>query len=267
MFTDYYGLSFDPFDKQCQKEKDCFQSNDFKQMSSRLSYVRDVRGIGVFTAQPGMGKPFCLRCFARSMNQHLGHMEYICLSTVGIREFYYLPCPVLGLEPAGSKPQMFRAVQEQVYYLYHEKKRPPCLAIGECQYLSPAVLNGLKLIMNHGYGPLNCFSPILCGESYFNRTLAKPVNETLRQRAVVHYDFGGLSDEEVAKYVSHKIQMAGGSLSILSKAALSAVHGYAQGNARMIDSLMTDALTIGGQTEKQAIGPETILAAANNQQL
>lgn len=54
MFTDYYGLSFNPFDKQCQKEKECFQSNDFKQMSSRLSYVRDVRGIGVFTAQPGM---------------------------------------------------------------------------------------------------------------------------------------------------------------------------------------------------------------------
>ena len=72
MFTDYYGLSFNPFDKQCQKEKDCFQSNDFKQMSSRLSYVRDVRGIGVFTAQPGMGKSFCLRCFAKSMNQNLG---------------------------------------------------------------------------------------------------------------------------------------------------------------------------------------------------
>ena len=51
MFTDYYGLSFNPFDKQCQKEKECFQSNDFRQMSSRLSYVRDVRGIGVFTAQ------------------------------------------------------------------------------------------------------------------------------------------------------------------------------------------------------------------------
>ena len=114
---------------------------------------------------------------------------------------------------------------------------------------------------------LNCFSLILCGESYFNRTLAKPVNEALRQRVVVHYDFAGLSDEEVAKYISHKIQTAGGSLSILSEAALSAVHGYAQGNARMIDNLMTDALIIGEQTAKQVIDPETILAAVNNQQL
>ena len=267
MFADYYGLSFNPFDKQCRKEKDCFQSNDFKQTSSRLSYVRDVRGIGIFTAQPGMGKPFCLRCFAKSINRNLGHMEYICLSAVGIREFYYLPCSVPGVDPSGSKPQMFKAVQEQVYYLYHEKKRPLCLAIDERQYLSPAVLNDLKLIMNHGCGSFNCFTLILCGESYFNRALAKPVNEALRQRVVVHYDFRGFSDDEAAKYVSHKIQTADGGLSILGEAALSAVHGYAQGNARMIDNLMTDALITGEQTGKQVIDPDAILAAVNNQQL
>lgn len=43
MFTDYYGLAFNPFDKQRVKEKDCFQSRDFKEMASRLSYVREVR--------------------------------------------------------------------------------------------------------------------------------------------------------------------------------------------------------------------------------
>lgn len=267
MFTDFYGLSFNPFDKQCLKEKDCFQSKDFKEMASRLSYVMDVRGIGVFTARPGMGKSLGLRCFAKNMNQNLGRMEYICLSTVGIREFYHLLCSVLGLEPSGSKPAMFNAVQEQIYYLYHEKKRPLCLAIDECQYLSPAVLNDLKLIMNHGYDSLNCFTLILCGESYFNRTLSKPVNEALRQRVVVHYDFAGLSDDEVADYVTHKIQTAGGSMTILSEAALCAIHGYTEGNARMIDNLMTDALIIGEQTGKQVIDPETILAAVNNQQL
>lgn len=35
---------------QWQKEKDCFQSGDFKQMSSRLSYVRDV-GVAVSLPQ------------------------------------------------------------------------------------------------------------------------------------------------------------------------------------------------------------------------
>lgn len=58
MFTDYYGLSFNPFDKQCMKERDAFRSQDHRQMQSRLDYLKTVRGIGVFTARPGMGKTY-----------------------------------------------------------------------------------------------------------------------------------------------------------------------------------------------------------------
>ena len=56
MYTDYYGLSFNPFDKQMVKEKDAFESEDFREMTARLEYLKEIRGIGVFTASPGMGK-------------------------------------------------------------------------------------------------------------------------------------------------------------------------------------------------------------------
>ncbi|MCB6202666.1 hypothetical protein [Extibacter muris] len=48
---------------------------------------------------------------------------------------------------------------------------------------------------------------------------------------------------------------------------MSAVHGYSEGNARKIDNLMTDALTIGAQQDQHCIDAEIILAAANNQSL
>lgn len=35
-----------------------------------------------------MGKSFALRCFAKGLNPNLYHMEYICLSTVSVMEFY-----------------------------------------------------------------------------------------------------------------------------------------------------------------------------------
>ena len=44
MFTDYYGLSFNPFDKQCIKEKDAFRSKDHRQMLSRLDYLKTYAG-------------------------------------------------------------------------------------------------------------------------------------------------------------------------------------------------------------------------------
>ena len=88
MFTDYYGLSYNPFDKQCMKEKDAFSSKDHLQMQSRLEYLKDVRGIGVFTARPGMGKTFALRCFMRGLNPNQYQTAYITLSTISVTEFY-----------------------------------------------------------------------------------------------------------------------------------------------------------------------------------
>ena len=40
MYTDFYGLSFNPFDKQMVKEKDAFESEDFREMTARLEYLK-----------------------------------------------------------------------------------------------------------------------------------------------------------------------------------------------------------------------------------
>ena len=66
MFKSFYGLTFNPFDKSIA-ENHAFKSNDHEQMLSRLDYLKNTRGIGLFTAPPGMGKTFTLRCFAQNL--------------------------------------------------------------------------------------------------------------------------------------------------------------------------------------------------------
>lgn len=265
MYNSYYGLSFNPFDKQQLKEKDHFVSHDFTEMTNRLNYLKDIRGIGVFTARPGMGKSFCLRCFASGLNPSLFHMEYICLSTISVADFYKQFCSILGVSDKGGKTGMFRAIQEQIYYLYKEKRQPLLLAVDEAQYLNTGILNDIKMLMNYGYDSLNCFTLILCGESYLQDTLRKPVHEALNQRITVRYNYEGLSDAEVPEYIRHKLKSAGAASSVINDAALSAIHGYVQGNPRIIDNLMTDALNIGAQLQKKVIDEEVILAAVSNQ--
>ena len=43
MFNSFYGLSFNPFDKQQLKETDHFISKDFTEMTSRLDYLKEDR--------------------------------------------------------------------------------------------------------------------------------------------------------------------------------------------------------------------------------
>ncbi len=76
-FLSYYGLSFNPFDKQQVKEKDRFFSNDLQEMMNRLDFLKDTRGIGVFTAGPGMGKSFGLRCFTKALNLPLSAIKSV----------------------------------------------------------------------------------------------------------------------------------------------------------------------------------------------
>lgn len=265
--SSFYGLSTNPFDKQQLREQDCFKSRDFQQMLSRLNHLKDIRGIGVFTARPGMGKSYCLRCFAKQLNPNQHHMEYMCLSTISVAEFYKQFCAILGVSDKGGKTGMFQAIQQQIMYLYRDKRQPLLLAIDEAQYLSTGILNDIKMLMNYGYDSLNCFTLILCGESHFNDTLRKPIHEALKQRITVHYNYQGLGDDEVVEYILHKIRQAGGSKDIISDSALSAIHGFAQGNPRLIDNIMSDALTIGEQHRQTVIDEETILAAVNNQNL
>ena len=40
---------------------------------------------------------------------------------------------------------MFKAIQEQITYLYKEKRQPLLLAIDEAQYLSTGILNDINM--------------------------------------------------------------------------------------------------------------------------
>lgn len=265
MYHTFYGLTCNPFDKQQLSEDNCFRSSDFGQMAARLNFLKETRGIGVFTARPGMGKSYALRCFAKDLNPNMYHMEYLCLSTVSVSDFYKGFCQILGVSEKGGKTGMFRSIQEQIWYLYKEKRQPLLLAIDEAQYLSTGILNDIKMLMNQHYDSLNCFTLILCGESYLQDTLRRPVHEALNQRITIRYNYSGLSDAEVPEYIRHKLSCAGAASTIISDASLSAIHGYVQGNPRLIDNIMTDALTIGAQMQKKVIDEEVILAAVSNQ--
>lgn len=267
MYRSYYGLRFNPFDKQNLREDAGFESTDHKVMMNRLNYLKETRGIGVFTAPPGMGKSFCLRCFEHSLNKSLFLMKYICLSTVSVADFYKQFCEELGLPSKGGKTIMFKSIQDRLYYLFKDKKQPLILAIDEAQYLSNGILQDLKMLMNFKYDSLNCFTLILSGEPTLNRTLERPPHEALRQRITVHYTFEGLNPDEICAYIKHKISCAGASESIIGEDALSALSGYCKGNPRLIDNVMTTALKAGYQMQKSVIDSDVILAAVNEQAL
>jgi type II secretory pathway predicted ATPase ExeA len=159
---------------------------------------------------------------------------------------------------------MFKTIQDRLFYLYKEKKKPFLLILDEANELSSAILKDLKMLMNYDYDSLNCFTLVLAGEPHLNHILDKPIHVALRQRIAVHYSFTGLSDTETEQYLLHKLRVAGAADSILGEGTLPALIGYARGCPRLLDNLMNQALMLGAQLQKPVLNAEIMMAAANS---
>ena len=81
--TDYtarYGLEFNPFIKNA---KDILlETTESSEARTRLDYLKDTRGFGVLTGEPGRGKTTAARTWAGSLNPSLFKVSYSSLSSL-----------------------------------------------------------------------------------------------------------------------------------------------------------------------------------------
>lgn len=266
MFQHYYGMSFNPFDKGIT-EKDAFLTKDMKEIQGRLDYLKQNPGIGVFTAGVGLGKTFSLRCFRETLNPNITKFTYICLSTVTTMEFYRQFSDCLGLEVSHKKSTMFKNIQEFFDNMSSHKKIHHIICLDEAQYLGSDILRDLKILMNFSMDSKHCFSLILLGQPVLNNILMRQPHEALRQRILVNYSFNGLLESEVSAYINSRFTLAGASAALMDDNAVLSAYGSSGGSIRKLNLIITKALMIGAQHEKQNIDTDIILAAVNEIEL
>jgi len=114
----------------------------------RLEHLKNIRGIGLFTGLPGVGKTYTMRAFIASLNPNLYKVVYLPMTTITTNEFYKDLASGLGLTPSYRKIDNFRQIQERIKALYKDQKITLAILIDEAQYLSRAILADLKLLMN-----------------------------------------------------------------------------------------------------------------------
>lgn len=262
-FLNYYGMRLNPFDKELPSGN-AYRTRDMEQVQGRLEHLRAHPGIGLFTAAPGLGKTFALRCFSESLNPNLVKFYYICLSTVTTTEFYRQLCVTMGLEVSYKKTVMFKRIQDYLYSMCTNKKIFCMVCLDEAQYLNCDILKDLKMLCNFCMDSKNCFSLILLGQPVLNSLMMRQPNEALRQRVAVSYCFSGLSEPEAADYIRDRMELAGASPRIFDDSALTTACGSCNGSMRVLNLILTKALTIGAQNHKQNIDSDMVLSAVND---
>ena len=261
-FVRFYNMSRNPFSKGLPCDL-AHQTEDLRQVHARLDHLARAGGIGLITADPGMGKTFAVRTWAERLNPNTNRLVYLCLSTVTNMEFYRELCQGLGVEPCFKKTDMFRDVQACVRSLVEERRQRVTVVVDEAHYLQSSVLRDLQMIANFDMDSRDMLAIVLVGHTVLAQYLSRQPHEALRQRLVASYRMRGLDEAGTADYVRSMLLRAGADPDILDAAALASAHACAGGSVRRLNSVVTNALTIGAQQRARAIDAEMVRCAAD----
>lgn len=133
------------------------------------------------------------------------------------------------------------------------------LILDEAQHLTPAVLEELRVISSMAIGEAKLLQIVFVGQPNLLDVLAANDMRQLDQRISLRATLAPMSREDVEAYISHRLTVAGESVSVLFEpAAVKRVHALSGGVPRVINLLCDRALMTGAELAVYEITPEIV---------
>ena len=247
---DYYGLAFDPFEKNSLLGRQSFISRDHRKATEAMQAASTKNGFAVITAKSGLGKSHATDRFLESLDASAYTPAYVVPGMATITELYRMLCIQFKLDPSGNKQRLLHSVKHFLYNCFMRKK-PAVIVIDEAQDLKVDTLAELRILRNFDRDSTDVFTLILTGEPLLASMIQnKERLDSLKQRVTSHYNFTGLTNEEISAYITHKLAFAGGSDILIDEKAVNLLCESSQGISRTIDHIMSDALRWGIQMSR-----------------
>ena len=261
MYRKHFGLSRHVFDKGLEPDE-LFESAAAAELATRISYLIELRGIGLVTGEPGSGKTTTCRKVVSGLHSGLYRVIYTPLSTGNVMDLYKSLSWELGLSTERSRAALFRSIRTEITRLCHEAKTRPVIVIDEAHHLRSDVLEDLRLLTNYAMDSDNRMCLLLIGQAELRRRLRMAVHEAFNQRVVVRHHHVGLAVDEVGPYLAHLLRLAGTELPLFEDAALQAIHQATSGALRMVNAYAHHSLNAAALDGSKTVTIEHVQAAA-----
>lgn len=256
-----FGFKKEPFGKDIET-RDVFLSEPFKEVLSRLEYMKQHRGLMLITGEAGTGKTLAVRTFIESLNANLYLPIYIPLSTVSALGFYRQLNMKLTGEFLSRKVDLFHSIQNAVIDYVSNRNKVPVVVIDEAHLLKSENIDEIPIILNFDIDSVNPLLFIMLGQPHLRDKICQGTHTGLNQRFSLKFHFPFLDKKETAAYIEHRIKICGRKQDIFSEPAIEAIHQNTNGIPRAIDKLGLKALELAVEKKKETIGEEEIFAAS-----
>jgi general secretion pathway protein A len=260
LFLQHFDLTEDPFGVTPDPRFLYFGAEHKEAVSSLYYSVVENRGFAAMVAGPGMGKTTLLNYLSDRVKDR-ADLAFVVCSSEDRGEMLGEILIGLGLpDVSGSYLENWRRFQ-QFLLERRESGRKVVLVCDEAQSASQTMLENLRLLSNLETTNTKLVQILLAGQPALAQKLQSPELVQLRQRINVLCQIRPLDEAEVARYVEHRLQVAGRRKRLFTVGAIQALTTHSQGVPRNINTLCYNSMAVASVLGRKLIDEEIVTSA------
>lgn len=263
MYNKYFGFRENPF-SIAPDPRYLYLSEMHQDGLAHLHYgLSDEGCITLLTGEVGTGKTTLCRFFLEQL-EPTAKVALIINPGLSASELLAAVCDEfqVALKNESNTTKQHLDTLNQFLLQTHSENSQALLVIDEAQNLDKEALEMVRLLTNLETDRQKLLKIILLGQSELSAVLTSPDLTQVSQRITARYHLKGLELNETARYVRHRLNVAGGGQAqFFSNKAVKRIHQITGGIPRLINSLCDRSL-IGAYSEEKKKADETIVKRA-----
>jgi putative secretion ATPase (PEP-CTERM system associated) len=242
MYERHFSFKHKPFDLVPNPDF-LFLSSTHQKAITYLDYgIKEKIGFILLTGEIGSGKTTIVRNLINSLNNSF-KLSRIHNTKVSSEQLIAMINEDFGLDIEGKNKTKLLSELNVFLIEQYSRKYQPILLIDEAQNLSPELLEEIRLLSNLETDRAKLLQIILVGQPELKKILMLPELMQLRQRINISYHIAPLTVDETAKYIKHRLTVAGNPEAIkFDEDMLPLIYRFSKGIPRLINILCDFAL-------------------------
>lgn len=264
MYQRHFGLAAAPF-SIAPDPRYLYMSQRHQEALAHLLYgLGGDGGFVLLTGEVGAGKTTICRCLLEQIHESCD-VAYIFNPKLTVGELLSTLCVEFGIDypPGNTSVKVYIDCINRYLLDAHARGRSTVLIIDEAQNLSTAVLEQMRLLTNLETSQRKLLQIILIGQPELAVMLDQPELRQLAQRIVARYHLGPLTRAELAAYVGHRLDVAGGRRDLFPLSLMGRLHQLSGGVPRVINVLCDRALLGAYVQGRERVSRATLVQAAH----
>ena len=242
MYQASFGLTQPPLGKESLS---LWDGGQLTELTQQFNWLLQSPGVGLLTAEPGLGKTAALRQVTRPLNPHQYMTYYIADTDFGRLDFYRELAIILGVQPSYRRAQLWRDIKAYIVHLTTQKNVMPIIIIDEAQNLPFEFFRDFPAFLNFVFDSKEYMTVWLVGHPELARHIDRPINRALASRIQARVELKPILDREAFKQLlAHGFTQAGCTHNLLSDSGIELLRMASKGNPRQVHRLIVTSLRL-----------------------